>query len=391
LLLVVVNLLHAQHQSCPGAFEQAFFPPTSTDAVTVFNAAQVTIDGSVIQASNAFTGGAIQDEDAIDDFHFSGCSGMRLGVANSTNGVQTAMYTDYSFSTGPIQSPCFKIFDIDRNDELIINVSHNGNTYIFGQGNIQYTLLDQNNSCITKLIAQNAFTSTCTPPAPNINNSLRGGMQICVDGPVDNIELIFYDKGTTTGGSYTFCELTTCAAILPIELNSFDAISDTDQVMLSWETASELNLSHFEIQKSRSGEDFQAIGSVDQAGGADQNTEYAYADASPRETNYYRLAMIDLDGSIEYSKIIFAAMEVDHALFPNPIVSDYAELTSGEYNQIVLTDLSGRVVRQFGHNTWVQGEVKQRLDFSSVSPGSYFLQIVSAKGKKQTLRVVKGN
>jgi len=152
-----------------------------------------------------------------------------------------------------------------------------------------------------------------------------------------------------------------------------------------------MNLSHFEIQKSRSGEDFQAIGWVDQAGGADQNTEYAYADASPRETNYYRLAMIDLDGSIEYSKIIFAAMEVDHALFPNPIVSDYAELTSGEYNQIVLTDLSGRVVRQFGHNKWVQGEVKQRLDFSSVSPGSYFLQIVSAKGKKQTLRVVKGN
>jgi len=46
-------------------------------------------------------------------------------------------------------------------------------------------------------------------------------MEICFNKPIDQLELTFYDKGTTLGGSYTLCDLSACLNPLPIELAYF--------------------------------------------------------------------------------------------------------------------------------------------------------------------------
>src|SRR5690606_15817603 len=48
--------------------------------------------------------------------------------------------------------------------------------------------------------------------------------------------------------------------ILPIELLRFDAIPGKNDVKLEWKTATELNNSHFEIERSADGRNFQPIG-----------------------------------------------------------------------------------------------------------------------------------
>lgn len=91
--------------------------------------------------------------------------------------------------------------------------------------------------------------------------------------------------------------------VLPVNLTEFNAQKNTAGVLLHWITATELNVASFEIEKSREGIDFTQLGTIE----ASNQTlaKYNFTDLNPEEgNNFYRLKMIDKDGSFEYSKII---------------------------------------------------------------------------------------
>ncbi len=114
---------------------------------------------------------------------------------------------------------------------------------------------------------------------------------------------------------------------LPVELLLFDVRLADKTVEIIWETLSELNISHFEVQRSLDGIDFETILSSDPKGGYNTGASYNEIDLSPKNgRTYYRLKTIDLDGSIEYSvaRVIYLdgmSNESDVVLFPNPIRS----------------------------------------------------------------------
>jgi hypothetical protein len=89
---------------------------------------------------------------------------------------------------------------------------------------------------------------------------------------------------------------------LPVQLESFTAVKKGRAVLIQWK-ASESAFDHYELQKSTNGISYTLNARV--AGG---QTNYLVYDYFPSEVNYYRLKMIDSDGSYYYSKVVVVNM-----------------------------------------------------------------------------------
>ena len=105
---------------------------------------------------------------------------------------------------------------------------------------------------------------------------------------------------------------------LPLTLLKFNAAPQTDNVVLNWLTADEKNFRNFDIQRSTDGVNFSTVGTTNAKG----DGAYSYLDntVAKGQVYYYRLKMIDIDGSFTFSLVqsaeIYAAASVK--LFPNP-------------------------------------------------------------------------
>ena len=144
------------------------------------------------------------------------------------------------------------------------------------------------------------------------------------------------------------------AAPLPLSLLSFSAKIQGEINKLDWETANEVNVSHFEIERSDDASFFRQIGKLDSKNLAKEaKTNYDFLDYSPIiGSNYYRLKILDLDNKFSYSKIInlynYEKNEVVGNFYPNPATGksiniDVTARESGEWN-IAKFDLTGKLL-----------------------------------------------
>ncbi len=94
-------------------------------------------------------------------------------------------------------------------------------------------------------------------------------------------------------------------APLPVKLTNFNALRSENQSKLLWSTSTEVNSHLFIIERSIDAENYKQIGVVAAKGNSATLTQYSFVDLNPamNENNYYRLKMIDKDGSFEYSSI----------------------------------------------------------------------------------------
>lgn len=150
-------------------------------------------------------------------------------------------------------------------------------------------------------------------------------------------------------------------------------------IYLNWMTTFEKNFGHFEIQRAGTDLDFQTIGKLNGKGGLDINTAYQFLDTYPlRGRNYYRLKSIDLDGSFEYSTVVYSNWNFAKpaVVYPNPIVDNSFTLEYDADGDVASTlqilDTRGNLVM----NRKVNGSTEIELP-SGVSSGLYFLRIIS--------------
>lgn len=114
------------------------------------------------------------------------------------------------------------------------------------------------------------------------------------------------------------------SSVLPVTLRFFKGDFDHNQVVLTWETASEINNDFFEIQHSTNGRDFDVIGIEDGNGNSSQEIAYRHAHKYPvTGLNFYRLRQVDFDGQYEYSEIIVvdglvSTENVEFSVYPVP-------------------------------------------------------------------------
>lgn len=173
--------------------------------------------------------------------------------------------------------------------------------------------------------------------------------------------------------------LLSCAP-LPVNLKNFDAVATGDYTKLSWETTHEFNLRKYILQRSNNGNTFKSIAEI-QAKNYMANF-YNYIDSTPLNgNNFYRLKMVDTDGTSKYSIIRlvkFNAKSISIAsAFPNPahgkinlsILCQVKQLASFE-----LLDIAGKKILN-GQFLLQQGINSKEINLKNCSPGTYFLYI----------------
>jgi hypothetical protein len=108
---------------------------------------------------------------------------------------------------------------------------------------------------------------------------------------------------------------------LPVILSDFSVNLIDNQTALSWTTDQENNSNRFEVERSTDGATWTKIASIAAKGNSSVQNKYAYTDKVPvAGINYYRLKMIDMDNTFEYSEIksVRAAFSANVRVYPNP-------------------------------------------------------------------------
>lgn len=192
----------------------------STSPVIDINSAAMTLGGGRVLVSRYFTGNATEDEYFIHDFHLNGSVGTHIGLLNSA-GVDDHVNFTFYFAND-LEELSFRLLDIDRHDEIIVNAIYNGEVMPIRPEN--YTILGIN-PC-AEYIENNTFKSGCF--GTNLDNTIEGGVDFKFAGPIDALEFIFYHNsaaaGYIQGGSFTVTGMEACA-----ETDRESIIADIDE------------------------------------------------------------------------------------------------------------------------------------------------------------------
>lgn len=165
---------------------------------------------------------------------------------------------------------------------------------------------------------------------------------------------------------------------LPLDLLFFTAEKQDESVKVYWTTINEIEVSHFEIERSADGQNFTKIGQIDARNRGTEISDYVFIDAQPlKGDNYYRFKQVEQNGNTLYSPLAYLYFEqlLTWNVYPNPTV-DYINIQlNSEVKdvQIRLTDAKGRLLQAYSTDTDEAG--KLRINLKSLQAGSYFIQI----------------
>ena len=189
-----------------------------------------------------------------------------------------------------------------------------------------------------------------------------------------------YAAGTWTIAGYTgaFSPFIVAApgVVLAAELTSFKGSTAKGQNILDWKTASEKNAAHFDIQRSSDNTAWSSIGQVKAVNNA-YGADYQFFDAQPLSgTNYYRLQMVDANGSTELSKIVAVnASNGNKSLkvYPNPAKDVLTILTDANTEGVSIFDINGRLVLSVVDKS-------QNVNIQKLASGVYFVRMMDKTG-----------
>jgi hypothetical protein len=174
-------------------------------------------------------------------------------------------------------------------------------------------------------------------------------------------------------------------SILPVELIDFYAHNvSLKEVKCSWVTATESNTDYFEVERSANGIDFQSISRQKANGNSIDLIEYSSTDSSPLGgVSYYRLRMVDLDGTVTYSKIksVNRVEGVKELVFPNPVESWGTIISNADNYKIQIVSSEGRIID--ASNSHVFGDT-YRFNMEKEPDGVYYLIL-----QNETNRMIK--
>jgi hypothetical protein len=275
------------------------------------------------------------------------------------------------------------------------------------------------NNCASCSAPANAYelsiskyhTSNASLIDGNIHNDTSDGWSFF---PASEITKVPYDQGyyvefkTRTFSEFWLAKgAIITASALPVELASFTVKKKTGyeadaSVLLEWATASEKNFSHFEIERASTSDElrrntFQRIGEVYSKSESSTDQRYVFSDTQliTAPALYYRLKMVDIDNTYQYSDIRAVTFDekVDWNVYPNPSDNGIFYLSSPASDHkntaINVYNLSGLFLRKISYpkNLNMQ-KMKIDLSTSDINPGTYVLEVVSG-AERQVFKIIR--
>lgn len=170
---------------------------------------------------------------------------------------------------------------------------------------------------------------------------------------------------------------------LSVELNALTATDHSGYNELNWSTLAEINCTHYEIERSTDGLQFDQIGSVEATGTANEAAQYRFEDYTPAMgLNYYRVRQVRTDGSAVLSSIVMAEQQERlgfHMIrsYPNPTEGDIHV----QFMQSDASPVSVRVLSLSGEqyysttSSFPTGIHELTVPLSGLSQGMYLLEI----------------
>ena len=141
-------------------------------------------------------------------------------------------------------------------------------------------------------------------------------------GDIDGVGAGEFVAGSRGGRIIAFSGGT--VGIIPVEMTSFTASVNGNQVTLNWTAATELNNKGFAVERRTDNSSYEQLHFIDGRGTASEPKSYSFADNDlPYGVYYYRIKQVDLDGTANYSKEVTAeiGLPVRYSLeqnYPNP-------------------------------------------------------------------------
>ncbi len=204
-------------------------------------------------------------------------------------------------------------------------------------------------------------------------------------------EVIVTDNETLCSQTYSgTIECTTTS----IDLAYFIGRSENESNVLKWKTLSEFENDFFEIYRSKDGITFESIGKLNSYGNTSSPFNYEFVDKDLQESKYYyRLNVTDIFGKVEEYNVIEIDRHFNVDVFdisPNPS-SDFINLNFTSNNiqalEVVIFNVVGQLVLQKNIKTSI-GDNNKMIDISSLSGGTYILQLNNKEKSEQKTFIV---
>lgn len=203
----------------------------------------------------------------------------------------------------------------------------------------------------------------------------------------------FYDNNLNQHNITTSSSQVTIGNPLPLELLQFSAqLTKQQEVQLTWQTATEKDLQHFDIQRSIDAVQWTKIGKTAAVGNSNRVQNYQFIDAQPHlGKSLYRLQSIHQDGSIAFSKVqAIVVKETDKIIYNNP-VTNTLEVTMDIKNDktidLKLYNLEGRLVATLQRHL-EKGIHQIQISVQHLVQGVYMLELENSQ-LTEVFKVVK--
>lgn len=185
---------------------------------------------------------------------------------------------------------------------------------------------------------------------------------------------------------------------LPVILKSFTAKLENKKPVISWISYKEENLSHYVLERSSDGSNYNEAALIFSNGTTNNESNYQFADnavsANSKGIVYYRLRMVDIDGKYKYSETRLVRMgeagkTIAIQAYPNPAVNELRITVPASWQdkkvQYDIYTVSGQNMKRVSRSNAGQTEV---MNISQLPAGSYIIR-VSAESETATQQFVK--
>jgi hypothetical protein len=182
---------------------------------------------------------------------------------------------------------------------------------------------------------------------------------------------------------------------LPVELVDFTGVHKGNFNELKWKVSHESSMSHYELEKSPDGQDFSPVHSQVSVSSTSLVT-YSHNDmlgAMSSFNFYYRVKMVNLDGSFEYSDIILVRGSGKNSMvvLGNPFRDQLTvKYTSSEATEVrlQLVNMNGQTIRSLKLADNAGSGILEIQGLGSIPAGTYMLSM-TMNGQRFNQKVIK--